>query len=413
MHIYNYVSNFLVTNILGSIRNSDMFNSFINKYKDYSHYIIKSAYINMINIRNNSISSEDFYSNSNKMNSMNNINNTKKPISIKQAKKIVSYSNTHCKSHCMYKDELNRELLCIIEETNNKFVPKIYLMKKKTLILEYINCSEYSRVHFYKNVLDLSDIKDYLIITCVKSACHVLKLDKETKFFTLFKIINNDKLFITVIPNNDFKENYIILFDHYYSAQDIYELDTNNNDKVRELDCAGDKYYFPYYDFNMDKSINNESIYLIECSEDRVRLLLNKDIDNVVKVFNIIPKEEEQVNNAVIVDREDFKYLYCSSDSYKIYVFDFESEKLLLTMGDICCRILKLSYNMILGYDCNQSNNKFILLDTDFISINDNIEIQEKNFIFEYSNLQVLSSSNELYLSAHLTSKELVIYILD
>lgn len=326
--------------------------------------------------------------------------------SIKPDSKITFNNNEN--KYCLFKDELNRNVICYVIRVGSKFIPKIFELDNNDLIQSYGESRTFSEIYYYKDVLSLVDIKDYLIISNYNNTCHILILNKETKLYQLNKVIQNDNRYISVIPNDNLTSNIIIIH-NYFCVQSVYELDTNNTSKLYELDDISAKWYYPYYTY--DRKNENENSYIIECSINRVRILVPKEKDNILKEFQIKDCHNySYCRSAIVVEKDNKKQLYCSSSCRKIFIFDYDSLCMLKTIDNTSQYIIRLSNSEILGYD-NEIKNELIIIKTDTNSIDKRIYFENKDCYFFNSCLQILNSSKQ-YISV-LTSKETLIYELN
>lgn len=143
---------------------------------------------------------------------------------------------------------------------------------------------------------------------------------------------------------------------------------------------------------------NKENVYIVECTEDRVRLLYSNKDHKEYKAFNIIPKENKDINHAIVFSRNDDKRLYCSSDDGKIFIFKFEDQALLKSIENTGNYLVRLSTSKILSYKFKEDDNKFIIIDIDTNSIREIITLEKKDY-FIYAINEIMINSNNIYLS--------------
>lgn len=369
--IIKYVSRFTNFNPVGDITNNEVFKMLSDKDKKYTHCLIKDKYINSNPLRE--LKEIEVYDKNN-----------------------VTYYNGYFGYFCVFKDELNRNIIAYTENINeDKYIPKIYQAEYKELIQSYKDSYSETHLFYYKDVLDLNDIKDYLFICNFNCSCHILLLNKNTKLFELKKVIQNSNIYLKVIPNNNFKDNLIIIYaSNTDSNQDMYELETDNAEKISELDKVAFKYYHSYYEYDM---LNyKENAYLIECSQNRVRLFYSNKNHKKFKAFKIASSEDIRINHAIIIDINKDKLLYCSDDSRKIHLFDFEDQILIKTIENAGSSIFRLSTSSLLCFGCDE-DNEFKILDIESNNLIKTIVLEKKDYLLYILNPIMLNSNNNYF----------------
>lgn len=362
-----YIGKYTKFNPVGNIVNDSKFINISPNDKSYVHCLIKEKYINSISYCE--IEEINF-----------------------KSKNKSSFENVDYECYyCAFKDELNRNIVCFrVNMIDEKYIPKLYDLESHKLIQTYDESNVECEIYYYKDVLNLNDVKDYLIISNFNNTCHILQLNKKTKFFKKMKVIQSNQIDVKVIPKYNLKENLIILYDfENNSEQHVYELDSNKVEKIAELDQVSNKFYHSYYVY--DKLSSKENIYLVECSFDRVRLLYIED-NIIFKTFNIIPKENDKIHNAIVIGKDNPNRLYCSG-SFKIFIFNYGTQKLLITIDNIGKLMARLSLTKLLSYNCHKSN-KFYVIDIKYGTVSETIEIEEKDYIFYTMNPILLNSQN-------------------
>lgn len=313
---------------------------FSDKDKYYTHCLIKDKYINSIPFLDLDIKLEDSY------------------------KKINFEEVNITSSFCTFKDELNRHLVCVTEiKFDGYYVPQIYQLEKqgeKVLIQSFEESNTETHLYYYKDVLDLNNVKDYFILCKFNSSCHILLLNKETKLFRLIKCIDNENIMLLIIPDHSLKDNIIIIHNPKIKSKSVfYNLETDNVNEVKELYTQKHTLYHPYYYY--DRLSNFEYIYIIECSINKIRLIRNTHFLEVYREYKIISNsnEDQIITNANVYEIHQVKYLYCSSINSNIFIFNFENQTLFKEIKNIGMFMARLSISNILYYCYDKKNNLY------------------------------------------------------
>lgn len=361
-----FIFNFLKSSTVSNIIKDTNFYKFSVKDKAYSHHLIKERYINFINLF--------------KLPKIN-LNDKNMHISFKlENEKIFN---------CAFKDELNRNLVSFVEKSHdNKYVPKIYNLKTKMLIQTMTESLTPCKIHNYKDVLNLNDIKDYIIISCLNNSCHVMILNKETKLFELYKEIPDNNRHVLILPNNSLLNNLIILYSGVECI--MYELETNRIEEIAKFACSFIESYHPYYDYDINNEFQN--VYIIECSLDKVCFYYSNKERALFKTFTITPKSNSYIYKAIVVNHPNMKKLYCSSNDRKIHVFNFEDQSLLKIIDDCRKLITRISFSEILCHDDSKKGDELIL-NTDNDDTN-KITVFYKNKALSITDPIILNSSD-------------------
>lgn len=230
-------------------------------------------------------------------------------------------------------------------------------------------------------------------MTEIESCCEIYRLDEPTQKFIHFKKLDIDSYYLTVFPHINFQTSIILIMDNNTNLN-LFDLNqSNSTTPIRKND---DIYffgkYYPYYSYDTK---GNETIQLIECAETYVKIL-NIDIQlNLKEIMSFKVETKDSINKAIIMNLKDKKFLYCNTDSNKLYVYEYNT-KLFIKKIEKCKDIICINSTKILSYD----EDKIKIIDVNTNAI-DEIEPRKIKLI----NLQLIHSSMP-YISSQSTRKD-------
>lgn len=310
---------------------------------------------------------------------------------------IILYDSfdTTTLNHLIFKDELNREIICYTKYVSKRERhPVMYDLKEKRQIQEYKANYNYTAAYYYKDVLDLYNIDDYIFMReNANNYIEITKLDTLTKRFEVQRLIQENIFYLSVIPLSNFNDNMIISTSKFSSK--IRFLDNQSSIFLFQSECS----FYPFYDSKDD------AIYTIQCNKNKVKIYQN-DEDFKSNLKYKLYSHENLTKNADIIIKDNKKYVYCSSTEC-IIIFEYDNENLLLKL-DHCNNFFKLSKSSILKYDSGKNGDILLIFETDSLRKNDEYQFNSFYYYLNNVNLKILNSSSH-YLSLH-TRKEIKVY---
>lgn len=397
IYIFIFIDNILTKFVglytltkLGDLLSNRIYILLTSRDKQYVHCLIKTKYINsnpLLDIE---------YTNLNKLLSVD----------------FKGLENT-CR-FCTFKDEYERYIVCYIEkDSDNKYFARIrkFTHTINNSIQIYESSITKPHIFYYKDVLDLKNIKNYIIISNFNSSCHILQLNRITKLFDLKKTIQNSNELVKVVPNDNLKENLIILYDcnNPNTTKDIYVLETDSVEKISVLFNFSNVFYHSYYDYNRFNFIENA--FIVECSIDKVRLLYSNIAHKKFKTFQTNFKEKSLFTNAIIIENENSKQLYCIGSNRILYIFDYFNLKLMNVIVSNGLGIARLSMTSLLIYN-NINENECEIFDINSRKTSKKILFTTKYTKFSDLN-PILLISDIIYIVVTTSQNELIFHALD
>lgn len=218
------------------------------------------------------------------------------------------------------------------------------------------NVYPYHRVFYYKDVLNLNNIKDYIIVSYIDTQKYYIYKLKD-KFYSLFKVVSQEDTHLVIIPCETNK-NYMFTFNKYVDSElKAYEFENENNPvlmhKIHDsynYEIKRKHYCSAYYEFTE----NTESLYLIDSYENYVKFIKNNSSLTIYRIFKIVPQENELISSVGVISKKDFsKHLYCCNFRSNLYIFDFDSQILLQKINLSCKFFIPLNDNLLICYNNN------------------------------------------------------------
>lgn len=359
----SFVNYHINDNTVGSIIKTNYYDSLSLNKKNYVHKIIKDIFINKK--QPNSCSKIDFNTIENKFD--------------------ISYDITW--NIEVFKDELNRNLISFVSIKNEL---NIHCLDKDNDFIQIIDNNpkkRSQRVYYYKDVLDLKNITDFLIVSYDERVFNIYML-KIGNYFVRHKNIEVSDFWMTVIPNHKLTTNYFFSFDVYdkWRETKAYHLNKEDNKCIFTInDYSQSKlnyFYAPYYEYTE----TTESVFIVQCTVDLVCFYYNLNHTPMYRTFQIHPKDNKEVTSFSVINKDSYKHLYCCNSNGQLLIFDFESQIILHRFHNTCKYFILLNNNFLIGYNTNTSPGDVILFDIN----NKKLEKRYKSILNDIYDMSVL-----------------------
>lgn len=324
---------------------------------------------------------------------INNINNESRISKLKITESNINLNTQILQSNVIvFRDESDRNSICYISKVINKkkkltintYFLHIICLDTKNIIQEIsLKEKEISEEHnkkalyHYKSVLDLSTIKDFIIIV---SEIHTKILHLLDDKYTCFKNISHSSEIheVFIIPSIKMDRNLLFYCRKNFNYNDyilVNELEKPQETNTSLCSIIEEKYFklFPYFYYNNHS--DSEVMYVVKCLRNKVILYIDDaPYYHEYKKYSLKIESdlEEQINNVVFIE-DDFdilnKYLYCSSKTNSLFVFDFTTTKLIKKIKEACSYIQHFSGSYLIGNyikkinDGNKTENSIIIFD--------------------------------------------------
>lgn len=357
--IINFVNNYINDNTVGSIIKTDFYESLSLNKKNFIHKIIKNIFINRR--LPNSCSNINFNTIDNKFDTNYDI-----------VWNVV-----------VFKDELNRNLISFVSKKDGLNIHSLGKDSDFNQIVKFDKIYGWHSVHYYKDVLDLYNVHDYLCVSYMnKYFTHVYKLGG--LYYNKVKEISNYDYSITVVPNHFLSTNVLIIYNFVdkYQESCIYLLNNNDSNvlyKIKDNDNKKKSNYSPYYEYTK----SSESVYIVQCTTDLVTFFYSKEHSPIYKTFKVHPEKDMEITRFSVNNRNNVKQLYCCNYSADLFIFDFESQILLKKLENTCNYFTYLNNEFLICHFLVSSRGDVMLFD-----IKNEVEkIRYKNILTEIYDL--------------------------
>lgn len=291
-----------------------------------------------------------------------------------------------------FKDELGRNIIAnVIIGKESKYCLELKDLNTNITIQSLDSSSKlFKSVYYYKDLLNKSNIKDFLLLTNIENKhCNVYLLNLKTKLFELSKAIETNDSNIVLFPNNNFSHTNFLIYNLGKQVSDIYCLSDDNTNKIDSF-----KSNDPYSQLYSYTNVNMRSSFIIECGFNNISIYDVLDLKEIKKSFS--HDNMRTVNSVLITTNSDKTILFCSDDN-NIYAFDYETTKIIYLLNESTHFLKFMSSKYLIGYGCNKPTGKIIIFDIVKNSISREIDLNI-NILKSSLNASLIMKDNKLYL---------------